>query len=104
MSAVDLYTDATAEWGEWGALQSLSGSGRALGDAERAKARDTLARAVSQAELWRTSLPTPCRIAAAGVLNADESGGRSIRAATAIPHRPCATRSEFRIDGSDGRA
>lgn len=53
MSGVDLYEDATKEWEEWGALRSLSGASRPFGDAEEAKARDTLARAVHQAELVR---------------------------------------------------
>ena len=49
MSAVDLYDVASNEWAEWGALQSLSGPGRPFSEAEEAKARDTLARAVEQA-------------------------------------------------------
>ncbi|MFI4964972.1 MAG: hypothetical protein ACHP9T_06345 [Caulobacterales bacterium] len=49
MSAVDLYDVATTEWAEWGALRSLSGPRRAFSEAEEAKARDTLARAVEQA-------------------------------------------------------
>jgi len=49
MSGVDLYNVATGEWAEWGALQSLSGAPRAFSEAEEAKARDTLARAVEQA-------------------------------------------------------
>jgi hypothetical protein len=53
MSARDLYQDATAEWTEWGALRSLSGSPRPFGETEAAKTRETLARASSQAELVR---------------------------------------------------
>ena len=49
MSGVDLYNVATGEWAEWGALRSLSGAPRAFSEAEEAKARDTLARAVEQA-------------------------------------------------------
>jgi hypothetical protein len=49
MSAVDLYDVASNEWAEWGALRSLSGPPRAFSQAEEAKARDTLARAVEQA-------------------------------------------------------
>jgi hypothetical protein len=49
MSAVDLYNVATGEWAEWGALRSLSGPPRPFSEAEEAKARDTLARAVEQA-------------------------------------------------------
>jgi hypothetical protein len=50
MSGVDLYNVATGEWAEWGALRSLSGAPRAFSEAEEAKARDTLARAVGQAD------------------------------------------------------
>ncbi len=46
MSGVDLYNAATGEWTEWGALSSLSGAPRTFSEAEEAKARDTLARAV----------------------------------------------------------
>jgi hypothetical protein len=53
MSGVDLYEDATKEWEEWGALRSLAGPARPFGDAEEAKVRDTLARAVHQAALVR---------------------------------------------------
>lgn len=53
VSAVDLYQDATAEWAQWGALTSLSGPARGFSDAEQAKARDTLARAVQEAALVR---------------------------------------------------
>jgi hypothetical protein len=49
MSGVDLYNVATGEWAEWGALRSLTGQPRAFSEAEEAKARDTLARAVEQA-------------------------------------------------------
>jgi len=49
MSGVDLYNVATGEWAEWGALGSLSGAPRAFSEAEEAKARDTLARAIEQA-------------------------------------------------------
>ena len=49
MSGVDLYNVATGEWADWGALASLSGPPRAFSEAEEAKARDTLARAVEQA-------------------------------------------------------
>ena len=49
MSGVDLYNAATSEWAEWGALRSLSGPARPFSEAEEAKARDTLARAVDQA-------------------------------------------------------
>jgi hypothetical protein len=49
MSGVDLYEVATSEWTEWGALRSLSGPARAFSEAEEAKARDTLARAVEHA-------------------------------------------------------
>ena len=49
MSGVDLYNVATGEWAEWGALRSLSGAPRAFNEAEEARARDTLARAVEQA-------------------------------------------------------
>ena len=53
MSAIDLYTVATSEWEEWGALRSLSGPPRPFSDAEEAMDRDTLARAVEQARLVR---------------------------------------------------
>jgi hypothetical protein len=53
MSAEYLYRDATLEWEEWGALQSLSGPARPFSEAEEAKARDTLARAVHQTTLVR---------------------------------------------------
>jgi hypothetical protein len=53
MSGVDLYNVATAEWEEWGSLRSLSGPPRPFGEAEEAKARDTLARAVADADLVR---------------------------------------------------
>jgi len=49
MSGVDLYNVATGEWADWGALASLSGPPRAFSEAEEARARDTLARAVEQA-------------------------------------------------------
>jgi len=49
MSGVDLYNVATSEWADWGALSSLSGASRPFSEAEEAKARDTLARAVEQA-------------------------------------------------------
>jgi len=49
MSGVDLYNVATGEWADWGALASLTGGSRAFSEAEEAKARDTLARAVAQA-------------------------------------------------------
>jgi len=49
MSGVDLYAVATSEWTEWGALRSLSGPPRPFSEAEEAKARDTLARAVEHA-------------------------------------------------------
>lgn len=53
MSGVDLYNAATGEWADWGALRSLSGPARPLSEAEEAKARDTLARAVEQADRVR---------------------------------------------------
>jgi hypothetical protein len=53
MSGIDLYNAATHEWEEWHALQSLSGAPRAFGEAEEARARDTLARAVGHAEMVR---------------------------------------------------
>jgi hypothetical protein len=53
MSAIDVYTNANTEWREWAALRSLSGPPRPFSEAEEAKARDTLARAVGQAELVR---------------------------------------------------
>lgn len=53
MSARDLYGDATVEWEDWGALQSLSGARRPFGEAEEARVRETLARAASQAGLVR---------------------------------------------------
>lgn len=53
MSAEYLYKDATVEWEEWGALQSLSGPARPFSEAEEAKARDTLAHAVHQTTLVR---------------------------------------------------
>jgi hypothetical protein len=49
MSGVDLYNAATNEWADWGALSSLSGATRPFSEAEEAKARDTLARAVAEA-------------------------------------------------------
>ena len=49
MSGVDLYNVATSEWADWGALRSLSGASRPFSEAEEAKARDTLARAVEEA-------------------------------------------------------
>lgn len=53
MSGVDLYNVATSEWEEWGALRSLSGPPRAFSEAEEAKDRETLARAVEEARLVR---------------------------------------------------
>lgn len=53
MSGIDLYDVATGEWADWGALRSLSGPPRPFGEAEEATARDTLARAVEQADRVR---------------------------------------------------
>jgi hypothetical protein len=53
MSGVDLYAAATHEWEEWHALESLTGGPRPFGEAEEAKARDTLARAVGEAAMVR---------------------------------------------------
>ena len=53
MSGVDLYTVATSEWEEWGALRSLTGPPRPFSDAEETADRDTLTRAVEQARLVR---------------------------------------------------
>ena len=53
MSGIDLYNAATGEWADWGALRSLSGSARPLSEAEEARARDTLARAIEQADRVR---------------------------------------------------
>jgi hypothetical protein len=53
MSGIDLYSAATGEWADWGALRSLSGPARPFSEAEEAKARDTLARAMEQADRVR---------------------------------------------------
>lgn len=53
MSAIDIYEDAVAEWGEWGTLQSLSGRSRPFGEAEEAQARAALSRAVDKDALMR---------------------------------------------------
>ncbi len=70
MSGVDLYNVATSEWAEWGALRSLSGPPRAFSETEEAKARDTLARAVEQANLVRfIAEHTVVRITGTGLLD-----------------------------------
>lgn len=53
MSGVDLYAIANRQWEEWGALTSLTGPPRPFSEAEEAKDRDTLARALDQARLVR---------------------------------------------------
>ena len=70
MSAVDLYNAATNEWGEWGALRGLSGPGRAFSETEEARARETLARAVDQADRVQfIAAHTVGRIRGAGLLD-----------------------------------
>lgn len=70
MSGVDLYNVAANEWAEWGALRSLSGPARPFSEAEEAKARDTLARAVEQADRVRfIAYHTVERIRSTGLLD-----------------------------------
>ena len=88
MSGVDLYTVATSEWEEWGALRSLSGPPRAFSEAEEAMDRDTLTRAVEQARLVRFfATNTVARIASTQLLDQkaiDEAAASGRRSAEAL--------------------
>jgi hypothetical protein len=80
MSGVDVYNVATEEWAEWGALRSLSGPPRAFSEAEEAKARDTLARAVEHADRVRfIAAHTVDRIKSTGLLDRKAFGEASDR-------------------------
>ena len=75
MSGLDVYAVALKEWDSWGALKSLVGPPRPISEAEEARARDTLARAVSEGDLVAfLAANTAKRIKSTGLLSPAETG------------------------------
>jgi hypothetical protein len=89
MSGRDLYDNATTEWAEWGALRSLSGPPRPFGEAEEARARETLARASSRAQVVRfIAGHTVERIEGTGLLDRDALAAATRRGAGTDTNAP----------------